>query len=56
MIERAKNIAKKTINESIAEIEQSIFKAESDGNTKLLRALKLTLRALKNKKIKDKIK
>ena len=44
-----KNVKKKTLKESIATLEESIFIAKQEGNTKLLRALELSLKALKKK-------
>ncbi len=38
----------KSIKESIARVEEQLFKAEQDGNTRQARVLRLVLKRLKN--------
>lgn len=45
---------KKSLNESIASVEEQIFEAEQKGNTRKVKALKVILKRLKNLKLKSK--
>ncbi len=44
----SKNSSSPSIKESIARVEEQIFKAEQEGNTRQVRVLRLVLKRLKN--------
>ena len=44
----SKNLSSPSIKESIAKIEEQIFKAEQEGNTRQVKVLRLVLKRLKN--------
>lgn len=43
----SKNLSSPSIKESIARIEEQIFRAEQEGNTRQVRVLRLVLKRLK---------
>ena len=44
----SKNLSSPSIKESIARVEEQIFKAEQEGNTRQVKVLRLVLKRLKN--------
>lgn len=43
-----KNVKKKTLKESIARLEESLFEAEQNGNTRQAKVIKLILKRFKS--------